>query len=518
MSNVLSHERKRFSSSKTKLNSTSNSTKNQSLVIVKSEEKETKEEADKNTQAESLLKESHRLRSQIKLRQLEDQISLYEAQLRSVPQSDGEAIFSARERRDEALSELNIVRSQLGLLPINIDGESDGQRSSRTYSSSLINDVEVTKTVTFVDDPVIAVVSNKQLLESSSSLDDYESRLRLFEARLLDEKESLKRREAALGTLVLKIQQDEEIKKKKKEEEGGRGEGNLHLLEDNHHDVRVMLSFDASPRANKVLSRLPTSESSSLSLLPQHVNALVPKISALEAAVTAAAHQTSFSSAMSLMNSTIASSLPSNVPERAMLWDLVSTMVNEPRASAPVRNSSYVTFAHERDGERMPLLKTTPNKQRENNPITTTMIENGTSGTITSSSLTSSTSSTSSSSSSTSSPRLPILSSQSLINQKIALPNEPISTNNTTAVAHRPLLSAQHGVSASVYKQHSNSVSSIATSQPSLPKAPQLASSSTTTTTTSSSSTAPTNYLAPLSPSLGKPSRPRSQPVQSWGT
>jgi hypothetical protein len=166
----------------------------------------------------------------------------------------------------------------------------------------------------------------------------------------------------------------------------------------------------------------------------------------------------------------------------------------------------------------MPLLKTTPNKQRENNPITTTMIENGTSGTITSSSLTSSTSSTSSSSS-TSSPRLPILSSQSLINQKIALPNELISTNNTTAVAHRPLLSAQHGVSASVYKQHSNSVSSIATSQPSLPKAPQLASSSTTTTTTSSSSsTAPTNYLAPLSPSLGKPSRPRSQPVQSWGT
>jgi len=486
-------------------------------VIVKSEEKETKEEADKNTQAESLLKESHRLRSQIKLRQLEDQISLYEAQLRSVPQSDGEAIFSARERRDEALSELNIVRSQLGLLPINIDGESDGQRSSRTYSSSLINDVEVTKTVTFVDDPVIAVVSNKQLLESSSSLDEYESRLRLFEARLLDEKESLKRREAALGTLVLKIQQDEEIKKKKKEEEGGRGEGNLHLLEDNHHDVRVMLSFDASPRANKVLSRLPTSESSSLSLLPQHVNALVPKISALEAAVTAAAHQTSFSSAMSLMNSTIASSLPSNVPERAMLWVLVSTMVNEPRASAPVRNSSYVTFAHERDGERMHLLKTTPNKQRENNPITTTMIENGTSGTITSSSLTSSTSSTSSSSS-TSSPRLPILSSQSLINQKIALPNEPISTNNTTAVAHRPLLSAQHGVSASIYKQHSNSVSSIATSLPSLPKAPQLASSSTTTTTTSSSSTAPTNYLAPLSPSLGKPSRPRSQPVQSWGT
>jgi hypothetical protein len=517
MSNVFSHERKRFSSSKTKLNSTSNSTKNQSLVIVKSEEKETKEEADKNTQAESLLKESHRLRSQIKLRQLEDQISLYEAQLRSVPQSDGEAIFSARERRDEALSELNIVRSQLGLLPINIDGESDGQRSSRNYSSSLINDVEVTKTVTFVDDPVIAVVSNKQLLESSSSLDDYESRLRLFEARLLDEKESLKRREAALGTLVLKIQQDEEIKKKKKEEERGRGEGNLHLLEDNHHDVRVMLSFDASPRANKVLSRLPTSESSSLSLLPQHVNALVPKISALEAAVTAAAHQTSFSSAMSLMNSTIASSLPSNVPERAILWDLVSTMVNEPRASAPVRNSSYVTFAHERDGERMHLLKTTPNKQRENNPITTTMIENGTSGTITSSSLTSSTSSTSSSSS-TSSPRLPILSSQSLINQKIALPNEPISTNNTTAVAHRPLLSEQHGVSASVYKQHSNSVSSIATSQPSLPKAPQLASSSTTTTTTSSSSTAPTNYLAPLSPSLGKPSRPRSQPIQSWGT
>jgi hypothetical protein len=517
MSNVFTHERKRFSSSKTKLNSTSNSTKNQSLVIVKSEEKETKEEADKNTQAESLLKESHRLRSQIKLRQLEDQISLYEAQLRSVPQSDGEAIFSARERRDEALSELNIVRSQLGLLPINIDGESDGQRSSRNYSSSLINDVEVTKTVTFVDDPVIAVVSNKQLLESSSSLDDYESRLRLFEARLLDEKESLKRREAALGTLVLKIQQDEEIKKKKKEEERGRGEGNLHLLEDNHHDVRVMLSFDASPRANKVLSRLPTSESSSLSLLPQHVNALVPKISALEAAVTAAAHQTSFSSAMSLMNSTIASSLPSNVPERAILWDLVSTMVNEPRASAPVRNSSYVTFAHERDGERMHLLKTTPNKQRENNPITTTMIENGTSGTITSSSLTSSTSSTSSSSS-TSSPRLPILSSQSLINQKIALPNEPISTNNTTSVAHRPLLSEQHGVSASVYKQHSNSVSSIATSQPSLPKAPQLASSSTTTTTTSSSSTAPTNYLAPLSPSLGKPSRPRSQPIQSWGT
>jgi hypothetical protein len=310
---------------------------------------------------------------------------------------------------------------------------------------------------------------------------------------------------------VLKIQQDEEIKKKKKEEEGGRGEGNLHLLEDNHQDVRVMLSFDASPRANKVLSRLPTSESSSLSLLPQHVNALVPKISALEAAVTAAAHQTSFSSAMSLMNSTIASSLPSNVPIRAILWDLVSTMVNEPRASAPVRNSSYVTFAHERDGERMHLLKTTPNKQRENNPITTTMIENGTSGTITSSSLTSSTSSTSS-------PRLPILSSQSLINQKIALLNEPISTNNTTAVAHRPLLSAQHGVSASVYKQHSNSVSSIATSQPSLPKAPQLASSSTTTTTSSSSSTAPTNYLAPLSPSLGKPSRPRSQPVQSWGT
>jgi hypothetical protein len=474
-----------------------------------------------------LLKESYRLRSQIKLRQLEDQISLYESQIRAAD-TDG-ALFSAKEKRDETLSELNIVRSQLGLKPIESDTRDDAYKRK---SISTLHTSDNTKS---------SIYSETIHLESTVSLEDYETRLRLFEAKLLDEKESLDRREAVINSLLLKIQQEEKEKKNEREEE-------YHLLEDKKQDIRVSLTFDASPREKNANTTIhtythSTSSNEQLLLINQALQSSTPKISVLEAAAAAAANQASYSSAKALINETITACAPSTIPERAILWDLIvttmtpKTIVNSSTSSSSSSSSPY-------------LQKNMNDKSKIKSEIlatekTTEMITNGNKAIDIV----------------THSPKYQgiSLSSDSIQGKQqqqqqqqqqqfhqqqqqhqLAVPN---SFQTSTSIVQLPgpslfsqtssgLNTAKHidietknreiipSKSISTTTPSSSSTSSSSTSSSS------TSSSSTSSSSTSSSSTSLTSIPfipyslvpAPLSPSLSKPMRPRSQPIQSWGT
>jgi hypothetical protein len=424
---------------------------------------------------------------------LEDQISLYESQIRAAD-TDG-ALFSAKEKRDEALSELNIVRAQLGLKPI----ESD---TSKRKSISTLHPSDNSKN---------SIYSETIHLESTVSLEEYETRLRLFEAKLLDEKESLDRREAVINSLLLKIQQEEKEKKNERKEE-------YHLLEDKQQDIRVTLAFDASPSIKKSNT---TINAYTHSLSSNELLSSTPKISVLEAAAAAAANQASYSFAKTLINDTITASTPSTIPERAILWDLIVTtltpkaIVNSSSSSSSSSSSpvlqknmnDYSKLKSEISIEKTTELVTKGNNNKAIGILSTAPIYQGIS-----------------------------LSSDSIQQQQQQQQQQQLAVPNSvpipTCIVQLPgpsLFSSQNNsglntrrtIDIETKNREIITSKSISTTTPSSSTSLSTSSSSTSSSSTSLASTPFIPYSlvpAPLSPSLSKPMRPRSQPIQSWGT